>query len=208
MASLNKVILLGNLTRVPELRYTPGGAAVCEFGLAMNRKYTANGQDKEETCFVNVTVWGKQGESCQRYLEKGSSALIEGRLQYDQWEDRDTGKKRSTLRVVAERVQFVGGRPEGGNNNYGQSNGYQAPQKQGGNGGYQAQGQQGGYQAPRQQNSDYQAPQQQGGYQAPQGGQAAPFKGGNGGNGGNNGFPEMPNDAFQVNNDAEDDIPF
>ena len=205
MASLNKVILLGNLTRVPELRYTPGGAAVCEFGLAMNRKYTTNGQEKEETCFVNITVWGKQGESCQRYLEKGSSALIEGRLQYDQWDDRDTGKKRSTLRVVAERVQFIGGRPEGGNNSYGQSNGYQAPQQQGGNGGgYQAQGQgqQGGYQAPRQQNGGYQAPQQQGGYQAPKNGGQAPF------NGGNNGFPEMPNDAFQVNNDAEDDIPF
>ena len=131
--------------------------------------------------------------------------MIEGRLQYDQWDDRDTGKKRSTLRVVAERVQFVGGRPEGGNNSYGQSNGYQAPQQQGGNGGgYQAQGQQqSGYQAPRQQNGGYQAPKQQGGYQAPQGGGQAPFNGGN-----NNGFPEMPNDAFQVNNDAEDDIPF
>jgi single-strand DNA-binding protein len=198
MASLNKVILLGNLTRVPELRYTPGGAAVCEFGLAMNRKYTSNGQEKEETCFVNITVWGKQGESCQRYLEKGSLALVEGRLQYDQWDDRDTGKKRSTLRVVAERVQFVGGRPEGGNDSYGQSNGYQAPRQQGGNGGgYQPQGQQGGYQAPR--NGGYQNPQQQNG--APQNGGQAP-------SGNSNGFPEMPNDAFQINNDAEDDIPF
>ena len=104
MASLNKVFLLGNLTRVPELRYTPSGAAVCEFGLAVNRKYVSNNQEKDETCFVNIVVWGKQGESCQRYLEKGSAAMIEGRLQFDQWDDRDTGKKRSTLRVVAERV--------------------------------------------------------------------------------------------------------
>ena len=132
MASLNKVFLLGNLTRVPELRYTPGGAAVCEFGLAVNRKYVSNNQEKDETCFVNIVVWGKQGESCQRYLEKGSLAMIEGRLQYDQWDDRETGKKRSTLRVVAERVQFVGSTRQG------QSDGnYQAPQQQG-NGGYQA----------------------------------------------------------------------
>lgn len=187
MASLNKVFLLGNLTRVPELRYTPGGAAVCEFGLAVNRKYVANNQEKDETCFVNIVVWGKQGESCQRYLEKGSSAMIEGRLQFDQWDDRETGKKRSTLRVVAERVQFIGGRREGQ-----QNDGYQAPPQH--DNGYQAPQQGGGYQAPPQQNSGYQAPQQ-----------SAP---GNAPARETNGFPAMPNDAFQVNNDAEDDIPF
>ena len=192
MASLNKVFLLGNLTRVPELRYTPSGAAVCEFGLAVNRKYVSNNQEKDETCFVNIVVWGKQGESCQRFLEKGSSAMIEGRLQYDQWDDRETGKKRSTLRVVAERVQFVGGRREG------QDNDYQAPQHQ--DNGYQAQA--------SQQNNGY---QQYNGYQAPpQNGGANPATQGNAPAqaGQTNGFPAMPNDAFQVNNDAEDDIPF
>ena len=187
MASLNKVFLLGNLTRVPELRYTPGGVAVCEFGLAVNRKYVSNNQEKDETCFVNIVVWGKQGESCQRYLEKGSLAMIEGRLQYDQWDDRETGKKRSTLRVVAERVQFVGSTRQGQNDGN-----YQAPQQQG-NGAYQAPQQQG--------NGAYQAPQQKGANQQGYGNAPAPGKE-------TNGFPEMPNDAFQVNNDAEDDIPF
>lgn len=175
MASLNKVFLLGNLTRVPELRYTPNGVAVCEFGLATNRKYVANNQEKEEVCFVNIVVWGKQGESCQRYLEKGSTAMIEGRLQFDQWDDRETGKKRSTLRVVAERVQFIGGRRDGGS---------QAPQ------------QDGAYQAPQSQ-----APQQGGANPAANGN--VPVQGKE-----TNAFPALPNDAFKVGDDAEDDIPF
>lgn len=104
MGSLNKVFLLGNLTREPELRYTPGGSAVGEFGLAVNRKFN----DKEETCFVDIVVWGKQAETCSRYLEKGVSVLIEGRLQLDQWQDKESGARRSRLRVVAERVQFLG----------------------------------------------------------------------------------------------------
>lgn len=185
MASLNKVFLLGNLTRVPELRYTPSGAAVCEFGLAVNRKYVSNNQEKDETCFVNIVVWGKQGESCQRYLEKGSSAMIEGRLQFDQWDDRETGKKRSTLRVVAERVQFIGGRRD-----QGQSDNNQAPPQQSN-----------AYQAPAQQSNAPQAPQQNVANPAAGGNPAAPAQEANG-------FPAMPNDAFQVNNDAEDDIPF
>jgi single-strand DNA-binding protein len=185
MASLNKVFLLGNLTRVPELRYTPSGAAVCEFGLAVNRKYVSNNQEKDETCFVNIVVWGKQGESCQRYLEKGSAAMIEGRLQFDQWDDRDTGKKRSTLRVVAERVQFIGGRRDSGQ----ESGGYQAPQQNTAG------------QAP-QQNTAGQVPQQSG-VSPTTTGAPAPVQGKEA-----NGFPAMPNDAFQVNNDAEDDIPF
>ena len=205
MASLNKVFLLGNLTRMPELRYTPNGAAVCEFGLAVNRKYQSNGQDRDETCFVDIVVWGKQAESCQRFLEKGSQAMIEGRLQFDQWDDRETGKKRSKLRVVADRVQFVGSRREGAGDYQGQQNGaYQSQPQQNGyqNNGYQsAPQQQGGYQNQQHQNGNgYQKPQQQNNaYQPPQQGGGAPQ---------GNGFPAMPNDAFSVNDDAEDDIPF
>ena len=108
MASLNKVFLLGNLTRDPDLRYTPSGAAVCEFGIAVSRRFSANGAEQDEVCFVDIVVWSKQAENCKQYLSKGSPALIEGRLQFDQWEDRNGGGKRSRLRVLAERVQFVG----------------------------------------------------------------------------------------------------
>jgi len=109
MAALNKVILLGNLTRDPELRYTPQGTAVCSFGLAVNHRYAlASGEAREETCFVDMDVWGQQAQSCSTYLRKGAPALVEGRLRLDQWDDRETGKRRSRLRVQAERVQFVG----------------------------------------------------------------------------------------------------
>lgn len=108
MASLNKVLLMGNLTRNPEIRYTPSGSAVCEFGMAINRRFMqANGQERDETCFVDIVVWGKQAESTSRFLQKGSSVFIEGRLVYDQWEEKDTQKKRSRLRVNADRVQFL-----------------------------------------------------------------------------------------------------
>jgi single-strand DNA-binding protein len=113
MASYNKVILIGNLTRDPDLRYTPSGSAVCEIGLAINRRFVVNGQDREETCFVDVTIWGKSAENSKRFLEKGSPVMIDGRLQLDQWEDREGGGKRSKLRVVAETVQFLGARREG-----------------------------------------------------------------------------------------------
>ena len=105
MASLNKVFLLGNLTRDPDLRYTPSGSAVCEFGIAVSRRFSANGAEQDEVCFVDIVVWSKQAENCKQYLSKGSPALIEGRLQFDQWEDRNGGGKRSRLRVLAERVQ-------------------------------------------------------------------------------------------------------
>ncbi len=115
MASLNKVLLMGNLTRNPEIRYTPGGSAVCEFGMAINRRFMqANGQEKEETCFVDITVWGKQAESTSRFVQKGSSVFIEGRLVFDQWEEKETGNKRSRLRVYAERVQFLDRRDASG----------------------------------------------------------------------------------------------
>lgn len=106
MASLNKVMLIGNLTRDPELRYTTSGAAVCELGLAVNRKYVMNNQEKEETTFIDIIVWNKQAESCSKYLQKGKSVFIEGRLKLDNWETKD-GEKRSKMRVVAERVQFL-----------------------------------------------------------------------------------------------------
>ena len=108
MASFNKVLIIGNLTRDPEVRHTPKGTAVGDLGLAINTTYrTADGSDKEEVCYVDVVVWGRQAESCKDYLSKGSPVFIEGRLQLDQWETPD-GAKKSKLRVRAERVQFLG----------------------------------------------------------------------------------------------------
>lgn len=113
MASLNKVLLMGNLTRNPELRYTPGGVAVCQFGLAVNRRFLSAGQERTETCYVDVLAWGRQGETVNQYMTKGSPVFLEGRLQMDQWEDKETGSKRSKLQVVAEFVQFIGSRQGG-----------------------------------------------------------------------------------------------
>ena len=108
MASLNKVFLMGNLTRAPELRYTPSGTAVADLRLAVNRNYTTqSGEKREETCFLTVVVWGKQAESCGEYLDKGSPIMVEGRLQTRDWETKD-GQKRNAVEVVAERVQFMG----------------------------------------------------------------------------------------------------
>ena len=107
MASMNRVFLAGNLTRDPEVRYTPAGKAVGDLRLAVSRQFTGtDGQTREETCFVNVVVWGRQAETCGQYLAKGSPALVEGRLQYDEWEK--DGQKFNRLRVVADRVQFIG----------------------------------------------------------------------------------------------------
>ncbi len=106
MVSFNKVMLMGDLTRDPELRYTAGGSPVCKLGLAVNRRYTQNNEVKEEVCFVNITVWGKQAENCSEYLGKGRAIFVEGRLQQDRWETED-GKKRSKLEVVAENVKFL-----------------------------------------------------------------------------------------------------
>ncbi len=112
MANFNRVFLMGNLTRDPEMRYTPSGTAVVNFGMAVNRRFTdQNGEKKEETCFVRISVFGKQGENCNQYLSKGSPVFIEGRLQYRTWET--DGQKRNSLDVVAERVQFMGRAKEG-----------------------------------------------------------------------------------------------
>jgi len=108
MASMNKVFLIGNLTRPPELRYTPSGTAVADLRIAVNRNYTTQGGEKrDETCFLTVIVWAKQAETCGEYLDKGSPILVEGRLQTRDWETKD-GQKRSVVEVVAERVQFMG----------------------------------------------------------------------------------------------------
>ena len=106
MASFNKVMLMGNLTRDPELRYTSNGSAVTNFGLAVNRKFKQGDEWKEDVCFVDITVWGKQGENCAEFLSKGRPAFVEGRLQYSTWES--DGQKKSKLEVVANTVQFLG----------------------------------------------------------------------------------------------------
>ena len=120
MANLNKVMLIGNLTRDPELRHTPKGTAVTELGLAVNRVwYDDNKQKQEETTFVDVTFWGRQAESIQQYLTKGRPIFVEGRLQLDSWDDKETGKKRSKLRVIGESFQFIDSKPGGGGNSGG-----------------------------------------------------------------------------------------
>jgi single-strand DNA-binding protein len=109
MASFNKVILVGNLTRDPELRYTPKGTAIAKIGLAVNRTWrTETGETKEEVTFVDVDVFGRTAENVGQYMRKGSPILIEGRLRLDSWEDKQTQQKRSKLGVVAEIVQFLG----------------------------------------------------------------------------------------------------
>ncbi len=115
MASYNKVMLLGNCTRDPEVKYTPKGSAVTDLGIAVNRYYTTDsGEKREETTFVDVTMWGRQAEIAGEYLKKGRPVFIEGRLQLDTWDDKQTGQKRSKLRVVCENFQLLGSRDGGG----------------------------------------------------------------------------------------------
>ena len=114
-ASYNKVFLLGNLTRDPEVRYTPKGSAVADLGIAVNRQYTLdNGEKREEVTFVDVTFWGRTAEIAGEYLKKGRSIFIEGRLQLDTWDDKQSGQKRTKLKVIGEMMQMLGGRPAGG----------------------------------------------------------------------------------------------
>src|SRR5207245_10918135 len=108
MASFNKVILAGNLTRDPELRYTPKGTAIAKIGLAVNRTWTGeDGQKKEEVSFVDVEAWGRQGEVIAQYMKKGRPFLVEGRLKQDTWEDKNTHQKQSKLTVVLEGLSFI-----------------------------------------------------------------------------------------------------
>jgi len=114
MASFNKVILLGNLTRDPEVRYTPKGTAVTDLGLAVNRTYTSdNGEKREEVTFVDVTFWGRTAEVAGEYLKKGRPVFVEGRLQLDSWDDKTSGQKRTKLKVIGENMQMLGS-PRGG----------------------------------------------------------------------------------------------
>ena len=165
MASFNKVILMGNLTRDPEVRYIPSGSAVTELGLAVNRTWfdkSAN-ERREEVTFVDVTLWGRTAEIAGEYLAKGRPVLIEGRLQLDTWQDRETGQNRSKLKVVGENMTMLGSRdgggggggrgPQGGphSNQYGGGQ----PQQQ-----YSQAPQGGGYSAPPQQQPPQQSPDQ------------------------------------------------
>lgn len=117
MSSFNKVMLMGNLTRDPEVRYTPKGTAVAQIGMAINRVWTNDsGEKKEEVTFVDVEFWGRTAETVGQYMHKGSPIFIEGRLKLDSWEDKESGQKRSKLKVVGEGFQFVGssGKDNGG----------------------------------------------------------------------------------------------
>ena len=135
MASINKVILMGNLTRDPEVRYTPNGKAVASFSLAINRKYKQAEEWKEEVSFLDIVVFGKPAEACGQYLNKGDSALIDGRLQQRRWDDKETGQKRSKVEVVADSVQFgpkrSSGSQGGGHGEQSESSAPEAPVDEG-----------------------------------------------------------------------------
>ena len=143
MANFNKVLLVGNLTRDPELKHTPSNQAVAQIGLAVNRNFqTKDGEKREETTFVDCEAWGRTAEVMSQYLAKGRPVLVEGRLKLDQWQDKD-GNNRSKLKVVIENFQFLGGRGEGGQgggggggqSNYARSNNGGSSQQGGGGGG-------------------------------------------------------------------------
>ena len=128
MADLNKVLLMGNLTRDPEVRYTPKGTAVGDLGIAINETYKAqDGTVKESVIYVDVEVWGRQAETCKQYLTKGRPVFVEGRLKLDQWETPQ-GEKKKLMRVRADRVQFLGSSGGGGTRSGGEGGGsYRGP---------------------------------------------------------------------------------
>jgi single-strand DNA-binding protein len=129
MQGFNKVIIAGNLTRDPELRYTPSGTAIAKFGLAVNRRWKdQNGEQKEETTFVDVDAFGKQAELIGQYVKKGNPLLVEGRLRLDTWEDKQTQQKKSKLGVVLEGMTFLGsGQTREGGGDFGGGGGTPAP---------------------------------------------------------------------------------
>jgi single-strand DNA-binding protein len=140
MASLNKVMLIGNLTRDPEIKYTPKGTAIADIGLAVNRNYTTeSGEKREEVTFIDVTLWGRTAEIVGEYCKKGRPLFVEGRLQLDQWDDKQTGQKRSKLKVVGDNIQLLGGREGGAGGGGGQPGGgggdYEERPPSGGSGG-------------------------------------------------------------------------
>jgi len=131
MPNLNKVMLMGNITRDPEVRYTPKGTAVTDISLAVNRSYTLDdGERREETTFVDVTYWGRQAEVIGEYMKKGRPIYVEGRLQLDQWEDKNTGQNRSRLKIVGDNFQFLGGRDGNSGGGEGQQQQSAPPQQQ------------------------------------------------------------------------------
>ncbi len=107
MSSLNKVMLIGNLTREPELKHLSTGTIVCDIGLAVNRTFMKNGQSQDDVTYIDITLWNKTAENTANYMSKGSSIFVEGRLQIDSWQDKNTGQNRSKLKVIGDRVQFL-----------------------------------------------------------------------------------------------------
>ncbi len=187
MANLNKVMIIGNLTADPEVRTTPRGASLTELRLAVNRVTGGQGEGerREETTFLDVTCWGRTGEIAAQYLSKGRPVFIEGRLQQDSWEDKQTGQRRSRIRIVAENLQLLGGRGEG------------APQGGGNGGGYQ-QRSNGGYNNGGGNNNG-------GGYQQRNNG----GYGNGGGNYGGGGYQQhAPQQQAPMPPEEDDDIPF
>ncbi len=191
MANLNKVMIIGNLTADPEVRTTPRGTSLTELRLAVNRVSGGQGEGerREETTFLDVTCWGRTGEIAAQYLAKGRPVFIEGRLQQDTWEDKQTGQRRSRIRIVAENLQLLGGRGEGGqqggNAGYQRSNG----------GGYNNGG--GNYGGGGYNNGGYQQ-RSNGGY-----------NNGGGSYGGNGGYQQhAPQQQAPMPPEEDDDIPF
>jgi len=131
MPALNKVLLMGNLTRDPELRVTPKGTPICQFALAINRQFKMeSGESREEVIYVDIEAWGKQGETIAKYCTKGRPLYVEGRLRLDQWEDKNTKEKRSRMKVVLEQFQFLGdGRGGGGGSPAGEPAGAASPER-------------------------------------------------------------------------------
>lgn len=194
MANLNKVMLIGNLTRDPEVRYTPKGTAVTDIALAVNRIYsTDEGERREEATFIDVTLWGRQAEIAGQYMRKGRPVFVEGRLQMDTWEDKQTGQKRSRLKVIGEGFQFLGGKDDGGGSGGGGA---------GGGGGHSDYG---GGRAERQGGSG-----SGGGGYSDRRPQASSGGGGGGGNSGGYRSEEShgPSSQPDYGHDEEDDIPF
>jgi single-strand DNA-binding protein len=138
MANLNKVMIIGNVTRDPEVKYTPKGSAVTDLGIAVNRTYKVGEERKEEVTYVDVTLWGRLAEIAGEYCRKGKPVYIEGRLQLDSWEDKATGQKRSKLRVVGEEMQLLGpkmgGSSGGGDEEYSERPARREPSSGGGGG--------------------------------------------------------------------------
>lgn len=130
MANFNRVMLMGNLTRDPQLKYLPSQTAVVEFGMAVNRKFSTGGEQREETTFVECAAFGKMAEIINQYCQKGKGLFVEGRLKYDQWEDKQGGGKRSKLSVVVDNFQFLGGPGGGGGGGGGGDYQQRPPQRQ------------------------------------------------------------------------------